>query len=102
MPGDGEDDGNSGEDVSCSPPSLLRTEIVPLSAAFHIINGAAESAQDMKLSEYTNSAASCTDSAVSIRRVRIIRPYPYTFATFAKARWIGRTVVDIYHEEFGE
>lgn len=33
--------------------------------------------------------------------VRMIEPYPYTFATFAKARWIGRTVLDVYCSEFG-
>ncbi|EED90051.1 predicted protein, partial [Thalassiosira pseudonana CCMP1335] len=32
---------------------------------------------------------------------RIVHPYPFTFATFAKARWVGRTVVDVYNEEFG-
>lgn len=35
------------------------------------------------------------------KRIRLIKPYPYTFATFAKARWIGRTVLDVYHDEFG-
>lgn len=36
-----------------------------------------------------------------VGRIRIVKPYPYTFATFAKARWIGRTVLDVYHTEFG-
>uniref|UniRef100_A0A7S2A4V6 Pseudouridine synthase RsuA/RluA-like domain-containing protein n=1 Tax=Ditylum brightwellii TaxID=49249 RepID=A0A7S2A4V6_9STRA len=35
------------------------------------------------------------------KRVRIVRPYPFAFATFAKARWVGRPVIDVYHEEFG-
>ena len=31
--------------------------------------------------------------------LRQVQPYPYTFSTFAKARWIGRTVLDVYHTE---
>jgi len=34
--------------------------------------------------------------------VRIVHPYPYTFTTFAKLRWVGRTVLDVYNTEFGE
>jgi len=33
--------------------------------------------------------------------IRVVKPYPYTFATFAKARWVGRTVLDVYATEFG-
>jgi hypothetical protein len=33
--------------------------------------------------------------------LRTVEPYPYTFSTFAKARWLGRTVLDVYHTEFG-
>ena len=33
--------------------------------------------------------------------IRVVKPYPYTFATYAKARWLGRTVLDVYHSEFG-
>lgn len=35
------------------------------------------------------------------RRIRMIKPYPFTFSTFAKARWIGRSIIDVYHKEFG-
>ena len=35
------------------------------------------------------------------RRIRIVKPYPFTFATFAKARWVNRSVLDVFHEEFG-
>jgi hypothetical protein len=31
-----------------------------------------------------------------------VYPYPYTFAAFAKARWVGRTLLDVYVSEFGE
>jgi hypothetical protein len=37
----------------------------------------------------------------SVEWLRTVEPYPYTFSTFAKARWIGRTVFDVYHTEFG-
>jgi 23S rRNA-/tRNA-specific pseudouridylate synthase len=33
--------------------------------------------------------------------IRIIEPYPYTFASHAKSRWLGRTVLEIYTTEFG-
>mmetsp|Transcript_40192 Transcript_40192/g.78535 ORF Transcript_40192/g.78535 Transcript_40192/m.78535 type:complete len:276 (+) Transcript_40192:49-876(+) len=36
-----------------------------------------------------------------IRRIRIVRPYPHSFRTFAKGRWVGRTVLDVYTAEFG-
>ena len=32
---------------------------------------------------------------------RVVHPYPYTFASFCKKRWIGRTVLDVYVSEFG-
>jgi hypothetical protein len=32
--------------------------------------------------------------------IRVIHPYPYTFSSFAKQRWVGRTVLDIYVTEF--
>jgi hypothetical protein len=33
--------------------------------------------------------------------IRVIHPYPYTFSTFAKKRWIGRTLLNVYQSEFG-
>ena len=33
--------------------------------------------------------------------IRVIHPYPYTFSSFAKQRWVGRTVLDVYVSEFG-
>ena len=48
-----------------------------------------------------DSDAIANPSAVDRRRIRIIKPYPFRFATFAKARWVGRTLVDVYSEEFG-
>jgi len=33
--------------------------------------------------------------------IRIVEPYPYTFSTFTKSRWVGRTVLDVYSTEFG-
>mmetsp|Transcript_4687 Transcript_4687/g.10463 ORF Transcript_4687/g.10463 Transcript_4687/m.10463 type:complete len:620 (-) Transcript_4687:59-1918(-) len=48
-----------------------------------------------------SSDAIADTSAVDRRRIRIIQPYPFRFATFAKARWVGRTLVDVYSQEFG-
>lgn len=33
--------------------------------------------------------------------IRAIEPYPFTFSTFAKARWLGRTILDVFCDEFG-
>ena len=33
--------------------------------------------------------------------LRLIVPYLYNFTSFAKARWVGRTVLDVYTKEFG-
>lgn len=83
---------NNGETQS----SLLRVEVVPLSRAFDLLLN--DSCVE------TRHGRDGNDNGIieHRRRVRIIYPYPYTFATFAKARWIGRSIVDIYNEEFGE
>ena len=33
--------------------------------------------------------------------LRIIPPYPYLFSTFAKDRWIGQSILNVYTHEFG-
>lgn len=33
--------------------------------------------------------------------IRVIHPYPYTFSTYAKRRWVGRPLLDVYQSEFG-
>jgi hypothetical protein len=88
---------NSIDEMPPSPLSLLRVEIVPLSRAFDTI--IAGTSSDDERNDVTRSNQ---DAVENERRVRIIYPYPFTFATFAKARWVGKTVADIYHEEFGE
>ncbi len=35
------------------------------------------------------------------RRIRVVRPYPFTYATFSKARWTNRTLLEVYCTEFG-
>eukprot|EP00559_Dactyliosolen_fragilissimus_P002536 CAMPEP_0184866796 /NCGR_PEP_ID=MMETSP0580-20130426/23773_1 /TAXON_ID=1118495 /ORGANISM="Dactyliosolen fragilissimus" /LENGTH=626 /DNA_ID=CAMNT_0027366671 /DNA_START=38 /DNA_END=1918 /DNA_ORIENTATION=- len=40
-------------------------------------------------------------SRTTMKRIRVVRPYPFTFATFAKARWVNKRLIDVYHEEFG-
>jgi 23S rRNA-/tRNA-specific pseudouridylate synthase len=37
----------------------------------------------------------------TVKWLRTVEPYPYSFSTFAKARWLGRTVLDVYATEFG-
>mmetsp|Transcript_8573 Transcript_8573/g.17443 ORF Transcript_8573/g.17443 Transcript_8573/m.17443 type:complete len:578 (-) Transcript_8573:57-1790(-) len=36
-----------------------------------------------------------------VKRIRVVRPYPFTFSTFAKARWKDQCIIDVYHKEFG-
>ena len=32
--------------------------------------------------------------------IRTIKPYPYTYRTYAKRRWLGRTILDIYSTDY--
>ena len=41
------------------------------------------------------------DQAGNEQFIRVIHPYPYTFSSFAKQRWVGRTILDVYVSEFG-
>ena len=56
-----------------------------------------------------NQATTTTTTRTTCRTVppppkvfwlRLIDPYPYTFVSFAKARWVGRTIFDVYTSEF--
>ena len=108
-------DGSGGDDAN-DGSALLRTEVVQLSRAFEIItdtvahdgDGDGDGERQSVPVNVNNDDVHVSGKQIisrdmhSQRRVRIIHPYPFTFATFAKARWIGRTVVDIYHEEFGK
>jgi len=60
-----------------------------------------EAEQDGEVSggDGTNDAAAC--DAPTKRWIRIVSPYPYSYSTHAKARWIGRSVLDVYADEFG-
>eukprot|EP00117_Sycon_ciliatum_P016961 scpid99209/ scgid0335/ RNA pseudourine synthase 7; RNA pseudouridylate synthase 7; RNA-uridine isomerase 7 len=41
------------------------------------------------------------ETSVSYRNgLRIVRPYMFVFATSAKERWFGRTIVDVFTQEF--
>lgn len=33
--------------------------------------------------------------------LRVIKPYAYNFSTYAKGRWEGRALIDVYSTEFG-
>jgi hypothetical protein len=89
---DGEGECNIDE-IPQSSSSLIRAEIVPLSRAFDLIIAGEVRSEVIRTNQ---------DSVERERRVRIIYPYPFTFATFAKARWVGKTIADVYHDEFGE
>jgi hypothetical protein len=73
--------------IDCSPVKVL-----PLSYALKLL------ADGGRVSSNLDDQQQSSDK----RRVRLVYPYPYTFATFAKARWVGRTILDVYVSEFGE
>ena len=69
----------------------IEASIVPLTLA-----AADPNQQQEKPSSETDDTAQTSPVLV-----RIIKPYPYTFTSFAKGRWVGRTVLDVYCSEFG-
>ena len=100
--GDGGKDNNNDEDAN---KSLLQIETVPLSTAIKLISdtscGVTKQSNDV-LDANTTAKDNSSDDDHQRRRIRIIHPYPFTFATFAKQRWLGRSIVDIYNDEFGK
>ena len=61
------------------------------------------------LNELTTSVVPLVNTATKLpileagkeQLIRVVHPYPYTFASFCKKRWIHRTVLDVYTSEFG-
>jgi len=99
--GDGKDN-NDDEDIN---KSLLQIETIQLSTAFKIISDSSSSDAKQSndvLDANTTAKDISSDDDHQRRRIRIIYPYPFSFATFAKQRWLGRSIVDIYNDEFGE
>lgn len=91
----GEND-TSDQDESTSQHHLLRVEVVPLSEAFSLIDTVAKDG-----TKEDNTTTSSSRHSNDKRRVRIVHPYPYSYHTFAKSRWLGRQLIDVYHDEFG-
>ena len=52
-------------------------------------------------SPYSNHNKNHDDRHPFPRFVRVLDPYVYTFTSHAKARWVGRTILDVYTTEFG-
>lgn len=40
-------------------------------------------------------------NAVPQHWIRVVDPYPHTYSSYAKGRWVGRTLHDVYSTEFG-
>lgn len=91
------DEESNNDESSRSTSYLLRVEDVPLSKAFSLIDSSATKSSKADTSTQRNKLLCSKDQ----RRVRIVHPYPYTFATFAKSRWLGRPLIDVYNDEFG-
>lgn len=50
--------------------------------------------------ELDGQAAGGNRQSSSVPYVRVIQPYPYTFTSFAKKRWLERAVIDVFSSEF--
>src|SRR6056300_1315203 len=81
----GDDDTSDQDESTTSQHHLLRVEVVPLSEAFSLIDVVAK--DGTKEDNTTTSSSRHTNDK---RRVRIVHPYPYSYHTFAKSRWLGR------------
>jgi 23S rRNA-/tRNA-specific pseudouridylate synthase len=75
----------------------IDTEEVKIEATVEHLNLSANADDDNK----DNSNNNNNNTLANAPLVRWIQPYFYTFTTHAKARWVGRTVLDIYTTEFG-
>ena len=75
-----------GGGIDCLDVSELDVDILPL--VIDSVTGEPVAAADVSSDDI-------------VKRIRIVRPYPFTFATFSKKRWLGRTILDVYHQEFG-
>jgi RNA pseudouridylate synthase len=73
---------------SSSPSSSSSSSSLPTSLS--AVNG-----------QSVDDAEPSSSSSRSTLFVRVIEPYPYTFTSHAKSRWIGRTILDVYSTEFG-
>jgi RNA pseudouridylate synthase len=71
------------------------------SSSQHSISGNVQSNDAEPSSAVPVPASSSSSSQRSSLFVRVIEPYPYTFTSHAKSRWIGRTILDVYTSEFG-
>ena len=74
----------------------VQVDILPLSTVNALLTSSNRTIVD------NDNSRDSRNHSINQQRVRIVRPYAYTFATFAKARWIDRTVLDVYCSEFGE
>ena len=87
---------NDTSDQESASQHLLRVEVVPLSEAFSLIDTVAKDGN-----KKDNTVTSSSRHSNYKRRVRIVHPYPYSYHTFAKSRWLGQQLIDVYHDEFG-
>lgn len=67
-------------EVRSNAPAVFQADVVPLE---------------------NNHGHNPSGSSTPSKWIRVIQPYPYTFSSFCKARWVGRTVFDVYSQEFG-
>jgi len=84
---DSNNNGDEGDDLNRS--EKVQIDVIPLEIKDEIEDGEESSMTRPSTSNPTR------------KRLRVVRPYPFTFSTWAKARWIGRSILDVYNDEFG-
>jgi len=77
----------------------VQIDVLPLAVTHHSI--ATRMKQDRCQVIGQESIESASAPSISAKRVRVVRPYPFTYATFAKQRWVDRKIIDVYNDEFG-
>lgn len=89
-----------GDDIS--KRALVPATIRPLDLPSMEANGVAPLLADANDLSIGNGLSLTNRSSIKTPLLlRIIQPYHYTFSSFCKQRWVGRTVLDIYCQEFG-
>lgn len=67
----------------------------------HALKDAFEYQTSVRRLELNGKPLAASLRSQNVQWLRLVEPYPYTFSTFAKARWVGRSVFDVYSTEFG-
>lgn len=81
---------------------VIQSKVIPLTLNGQpIFKGILSSSSSSDMCKSDDAEPSAAAAAQRSFFVRVIEPYPYTFTSHAKSRWIGRTILNVYATEFG-